>query len=149
MRDNISSIQLKRAIAPVVGAADNVASVSQIIDRQGFDSLAFLIALGAIADVDATFTVLVEHGDNAALSDAAAVPDAELVSQSSNPATAPEVAAGFRFDSDNEVRKIGYLGSRRYVRLTLTPANNTGTWAHSAVAIMGNPEHAPVIQAAS
>lgn len=147
MRDNISNMQLRRAIAPVVGAADNTASVSQIIDRQGYDSAAFLIALGAIADADATFTVLVEHGDNAALSDAAAVPDAELLSQT--PGAVPEVAAGFTFASDNEVRKIGYLGIRRYLRLTITPANNTGTWAHSAVAMLGNPEHAPVIQGAS
>lgn len=147
MRDNISNMQVKRAISPVSGAADNSAQVSQIIDRQGFDSLAFLIATGALADADATFTVLVEHGDDSGLSDAAAVADAELVSQTDG--TAPETAAAFQFDDDNEVRKIGYIGSKRYVRLTITPANNTGAWLIAALAVLMNAEHKPVIQAAA
>ena len=40
--------------------------------------LKFLILTGALADADATFTTLVEHGDAADLSDAAAVPDTQL-----------------------------------------------------------------------
>lgn len=147
MRDNISGKQVKRAISPVSGGANDTPVVSQIIDRQGFDSLGFLIALGSIADADATFTVLVEHGDDSGLSDAAAVADAELVSQTDG--TAPEAAAGFQFDDDNEVRKIGYLGTKRYVRLTITPANNTGAWLVSALAVLENAEHKPVIQAAA
>lgn len=147
MRDNISNMQVKRAISPVSGAADNTAQVSQIIDRQGFNSLAFLIALGSIADADAVFTTLVEHGDASNLSDAAAVSDSELVSQTDG--TAPEAAAGFQFDDDNEVRKIGYIGPKRYVRLTITPANNTGAWLVAALAVLMNAEHKPVIQAAA
>ena len=146
MRDSISNIQVKRAISPVSGAADNVASVSQIIDRQGYDSLAFIILTGAVADADATFAVLVEHDDVVGFGTASAVADADLISQSS---AAPEAAAGFQFDDDNEVRKIGYIGDKRYVRLTITPANNSGAWLHGAVAILGRPEHAPVIQAAA
>jgi hypothetical protein len=149
MRDNISNFQVKRAISPVSGAADNTARVSQIIDVQGYDSLAFLILTGAIADSDATFTVLIEHGDASDLSDAAAVADDELVKQDASSATAPEAQAGFQFDDDNEVRKIGYLGSKRYVRLTITPANNTGAWLIAAVALLGNAEQKPVIQAAA
>ena len=34
----------------------------------------------------------------------------------------PEAAAGFQFDSDNQVRKLGYVGNKRYTRLTITPA---------------------------
>lgn len=147
MRDNISNMQVKRAISPVSGGANDTPVVSQIIDRQGFDSLAFLIATGSVADADATFTVLVEHGDDSGLSDAAAVADAELVSQTNG--TAPEAAASFQFDDDNEVRKIGYLGTKRYVRLTITPANNTGAWLVSALAVLENAEHKPVIQAAA
>lgn len=145
MRDNISNIQVKRAISPVSGAASDAAQVSQIIDRQGYDSLAFLIATGTISDADATFTVLVQDGDDSGLSDAAAVADSELVSQTDG--TAPETAAAFSFSSDDQVRKIGYLGIKRYVRLTLTPANNTGAWLIAAMAVLGNAEVKPVIQA--
>lgn len=143
MRDNISNIQLKRAISPV-SVADNTAQVSQIIDRQGFDSLGFLIATGSLADADATFTVLVEEGDAANLSDAAAVADADLVSQTSG--TAPETAASFTFAADDQVRKIGYIGSKRYVRLTITPAANASAAVLCAVAILSRAEHKPVIQ---
>ena len=128
----------KRAISPVSGGADNTASVSQIIDRQGFESLEFVIATGSVADADATFTTLVEHGDAANLSDAVAVPDADLLGT--------EAAAGFQFDDDNEVRKIGYKGTKRYVRLTITPASNTGAWLHGAVALLGNARREPATQ---
>lgn len=146
MRDSISSIQVKRALSPV-SVSDNTAQVSQIIDRQGYDSLAFLILIGSVADTDATFAVLVEDGDAANLSDAAAVADADLISQLSG--TAPETAAGFQFDDDNEVRKIGYRGTKRYVRLTITPTNNASAAVVAAVAVLGHPEFAPVIQAAA
>jgi hypothetical protein len=146
MRDLISNIQVKRALSPV-SVADNTAQVSQIIDRQGYDSLSFLILTGSLADADVTFTVLVEEGDNSALSDAAAVADADLITQTSG--TAPETAAGFQFDDDNEVRKIGYRGTKRYVRLTITPANNASAALLAAVAILGHAEHAPVVQAAA
>jgi hypothetical protein len=135
MIDTTRRFVLKRAISPVSGAADNTASVSQIIDKAGFDSLVFAILLGAIADADATFTPLVEHGDAANLSDAVAVPDEALIGQGSG---APEVDAAFIFSSDDQVRKIGYRGSKRYVRITITPAANTGAWLHGVVAVLGH-----------
>lgn len=134
MKDLMNNIHVTRAISPV-SVADNTAQVSQIIDRRGYESLTFLIATGSIADVDATFVVLVEAGDAANLSDAAAVPDTELIGT--------EVLAGFQFDDDNETRKIGYLGIKRYVRLTITPANNASAAVLSAVAVLGHPSLVP------
>lgn len=148
MRDSISNWQVKRAISPV-SVADTTAQVSQIIDRQGYDSLAFLILTGSIADADATFTVLVEDGDNSALSDAAAVADANLISQDTTSASTPEALAGFQFDDDNEVRKIGYRGDKRYVRLTITPVANASAAVLAAVAVLSRGELKPVIQAAA
>lgn len=144
MRDLISNIQVKRALSPV-SVADNTAQVSQIIDRQGYDSLSFLIATGSLADADATFTVLVEEGDVSNLSDAAAAADADLISQTYG--TAPETAASFTFAADDNVRKIGYRGTKRYVRLTITPALNASAALLAVIAVLGSPEHAPVVQA--
>lgn len=135
MRDLYSNISCQRALSPV-SVADNTAQVSQIIDRAGYDSLCFVIALGSIADADVTFTVLIEDGDNSALSDNAAVVDAEL--------NGLESAAAFQFDSDNLVRKIGYAGAKRYVRMTITPANNASAALLSAVAILANPQQLPL-----
>ncbi|WP_201750185.1 hypothetical protein [Tautonia marina] len=137
---------MKRAISPV-SVSDNTAQVSQIIDRQGFDSLMFAIAIGSVADADVTFTTLLEESDNSDLSSGNAVADADMTSQTYG--TAPETAASFQFDDDNEVRKIGYLGNKRYVRLTITPANNASAALLAAVAILGHAGQKPVTQSAS
>lgn len=128
MRDLYNSIEIRRALSPA-SVADTTPQVSQIIDRQGFDSLVFAIATGSLADADATFTVLVEEGDAANLSDAAAVADGDL--------NGTEALASFLFSDDDKVRKIGYRGIKRYVRMTITPANNASAALLSAVAILG------------
>lgn len=135
MKDLHNNIKVSRAISPAVGT-DNTAFVSQIIDRQGYESLEFLIATGSLADADATFTVLVEDGDASDLSDNAAVADTGLLGT--------EAAASFTYANDDSVKKIGYCGNKRYVRLTITPANNTGNAAISAVAVQGHANMAPV-----
>lgn len=134
MKDLHNNIHVKRAISPV-SVADNTAAVSEIIDMQGFQSLEFVIATGSIADADATFAVLVEDGDASNMADAAAVADANLLGT--------EALAGFQFDDDNEVRKIGYVGSKRYVRLTITPTGNASAALLSAVAVLGHPASVP------
>lgn len=115
-RDLLNNLHPVRALSPVATPVDNTPQVTQIIDMYGAKALLFAIATGALPDADATFTVLVEHGDVANLSDAAAVPDADLLGT--------EALASFTFADDDETRKIGYIGRKRYVRLTITPAAN-------------------------
>lgn len=147
MRDFAHNIQVKRVLSPVATPADNTAQVGQIIDRLGYGGLTYLIAIGAVPDADATFTALLEEGDAANLSDAAAVADADMISQTSG--TAPETAASFRYDSDDQVRKLGYVGNKRYTRLTITPALNASATLLAAVAVLSEPDSAPVTQAAA
>lgn len=128
MRDFMNRINVRRAISPAAAVTDNTAFVSQIIDCAGYDGLVFVINLGSLADVDATFVVLIEDGDNSALSDNAAVVDAKL--------TGTELLAGFTFAEDNKLREIGYVGNKRYVRMTITPSGNTGNIFLSAIAIL-------------
>jgi hypothetical protein len=97
--------------------------------------LSFVIATGSIADADATFAVTVDHGDQANLSDAAAVPAGELVGTTA--------LAGFNFGDDDETRKLGYVGSKRYVRLTITPTGNAAAALMSAIAVLGRPLYSP------
>jgi hypothetical protein len=134
MRDLARNIDPIRAISPV-SVADNTPAVSQIIDRRGYDSLTFVIATGSIADADATFTVLVEEDDASGFGTATAVADADLIGT--------EALAGFKFDDDNETRKIGYVGNKRYVRMTITPANNASAALLTAIAVLGHPSIAP------
>ncbi|MEW5725872.1 MAG: hypothetical protein AB1896_22365 [Thermodesulfobacteriota bacterium] len=135
MHELRNNVEVRRAISPVVGV-DNTPLVSQIIDKGLYRALEFVIATGTLADADATFTTLVEHGDAANLSDAAAVPDADLIGT--------EAGASFDIADDDSVFKIGYKGSKRYVRLTITPANNTGNAPVAAVALLARGMSAPV-----
>ena len=134
MKDLASNIDVKRVISPV-SVADNTAQVGQIIDRRGFDSVTFLIATGSVADADTTFTVLLEESDDSGMSGGNAVADADLIGT--------EALAGFQFDDDNECRKLGYVGNKRYLRLTITPANNASAAILAAVAVLGHPSLAP------
>lgn len=149
MRDLLNLIQFKRGVSPFATAADNTAVVSQIIDRRGFDSAGFVIATGSLPDADATFTVLLEHGDVSNLSDAAAVDDAELISQDPSSASTPEVVAAFAFAADDNIRKIGYRGTKRYLRLTITPAANASASLICVIGVLGDAEFQPVTQAAA
>ena len=146
MRDTINDVQVKRVISPV-SVSDNTAQVGQIIDRQGYDGLAYLIAIGSVADPDATFTVLLEESDDSGMSGSNAVDDAEMLSQTVG--VAPETAASFQFDSDNQVRKLGYIGNKRYTRLTITPAANGSAAVFGAQALLSHAEIKPVVQATS
>ena len=135
MLDQTSELKISRAIAPPAAApTGTTAIVSTIVDTAGFGSLTFALSLGSIADADATFTVLVEDGDDSALGDNVAVDDAYLIGVEATP---------FLFSDDNKVWKIGYIGPKRYVRVTVTPAANSGDFAHSAVWIQGHPRKGP------
>jgi hypothetical protein len=126
--DYHSDMEPRRAISPVT-VSDNTAQVSQIIDLQAVAYLEFVLSTASLADADATFTVLVEHGDQANLSDAAAAPDSDLLGL--------EADASFTFAADDSVRSIGYRGAKRYVRLTVTPALNALGATFGAVALCG------------
>lgn len=130
-----NNIKLSRAISPVAAVTDNTAYVSEILDTANFASNELIIQLGALADVDATFNVLLEEGDNAALSDNSAVADADMIGT--------EALAGFNYGDDNETRKLGYIGSKRYIRATITPANNTGNVFLSASWLQAGARLAP------
>lgn len=134
MQDLFNSINPKRAISPV-SVGDNTAQVSQIIDRQGFDSVTFVIASGSLADADATFAVTIDEGNQSNLSDASAVAAADLLGTTA--------LASFTFSDDDKVFKLGYRGYKRYVRITITPTGNASAALLSAVAILGHPALTP------
>ena len=119
MRDLLNGLDFKRGLSPVAATTDNTAYVSQILDMQGDDGAVFAILTGSLADADATFTVLAQEGAQSNLSDATDVADDDLVGT--------EALAGFTFAGDDKVFKLGFRPSgKRYKRVTITPANNSG-----------------------
>lgn len=141
MKDSLSGTLAQVALAPKI-VANNDAQIGAIIDRQGFRSLAFVIAIGAIADADAGFSVTVEHGNSADLSDGEAVPEAMLLGSDTD--EGPLLASGFGAGAAGEARGIGYVGGKRYVRLTVTPANNADDAAFAVLALLGHGQIEPV-----
>ena len=107
---NQISVGVGIALTAVADGADVVGS---IIDMQGCNALEFVFQVGEYTD--GSVTPLIEEGDNAALSDAAAVADTDLLGTE---AAAALSAAG--------VSNVGYIGNKRYVRATaVTAAGST------------------------
>jgi hypothetical protein len=136
MKDLHNSVHPVPLIAPVAARTDNTAIVSSIIDRRGYESCELVILTGTNTDINATFAVLVEDGNDSSLNDNAAVADSQLLGT--------EALAGFTFADDVECRKIGYVGDKRYVRVTVTPTgNDSGNIFLAGIALLGHPNIGP------
>ncbi|MBX5179923.1 hypothetical protein HJB77_27265 [Rhizobium lentis] len=125
MRDLVHNIGVKTAIAPAVQAA---AADGAGIDLKGFGSVAFAINTGAIVGAGDFGVKVQESDDNVTFNDAPA-----SVVIGSVPAT---LAAANAY-------KLGYIGYKRYTRLSLTKAGGTSI-ALGAVAVLGNAASRPV-----
>jgi len=134
MRDMANNVTPKPVLAPAVGT-DDTPLVGAIIDRLGYDSLTYLIQTGTLADAGATWTALLEESDAANMDGAEAVADADLIGT--------EALASLTQANDGVCRKLGYVGNKRYTRLTLTPSGNAGNAPISAMALLGMPYSRP------
>jgi hypothetical protein len=130
MRDSVHNEIYLVAIPPVV-VADNTAQVGAWIDRSGAQSLSFAILTGTLADADATFALTMEDADAADQSDHAAV-------DTSNVNLVENGIQSFTHANGNTTFKVGYIGDKQFVRITITPASNSGNAALAAVAKLGN-----------
>jgi hypothetical protein len=133
-----NNIKVSRAISPVAALTNaDTPIVSQILDTANFMANELVIQIGANTDTNATFTVLLEEGDNSALSDNTGVVDADMLGT--------EILAGFDYSDDNETRKLGYKGTKRYIRATITPSgNNSGDVFVAALWIQAGARVAPI-----
>lgn len=136
MRDLYNNIEVRRGLSPQKQTSSSTAFVSEIIDMRGFKSLVWCILLGSLTDADMTAVVLMEHSDDSGLSGSTTVPDSQM--------DPTEAIAGFDFADDDTVRKIGYVGEKRYVRLTITPtSNDAGDMNIGVMALMGDADRRP------
>ena len=124
------------ATIPSVSVSNNTAQVGTIIDLAadltpasvdtgGYDGLDYVFNIGAFADSDAIFTPLVEDSDDG--STFTAVDDTFLLGT--------EAGATFTIANLNSCKRIGYIGSKRYVRLTVTPSANSGATVFGVIAL--------------
>lgn len=133
-RDLMNHLHPVVAIAPQV-ATDATAITSLVIDTAGYGAACFIIALGTAAAATITGTVLLEESDNSDFSASNAVADEQM--------NGTEALAGFVADDDLVCKKIGYVGSKRYIRMTVTPTSNDDNLPISAIAVLGMAESQP------
>lgn len=136
MKDLHNTLKRTNVISPI-SQAGNAAMVGAIIDRQGYESLEFTITLGTITTAGTAYTALLEESDAANMAGSNAVADADLIGT--------EALASFVDSEVNTTKGLGYKGNKRYVRLTVTPAGNTGASTMGAVAIQGSGAIKPAI----
>jgi hypothetical protein len=126
----VNNLTVEQAIGPLTQTGDAVIT-GAIIDTRDCQHVAFYILAGALATDAATFAVSIQHGDAANLSDATTADVACLVGSFAG--------AGFTGTADNTTRKLGYSpgkgAGRRYCRLVITPAGNTGAALLTALAV--------------
>lgn len=128
-----ANVKISKALA-LTAVSGNGATAGSIIDTQGFGNTEFAIISGTLTD--GTYTPSLTEGDDSALGDGATVAAAEILGTIA--------LATFALTDDNTVKKIGYKGNKRYVRLTITASVVTTGGLIGAIAIQGDPQSAPV-----
>ncbi len=127
-RDFVNSVNTVNLLPPGTTVTNaNTAFVSNILDTAGYEGVTLVILAGALTDANATFATTVEHGDNSALADTAVPAASDTVGLAS---------ASLTFADDNRSKKFGYVGSKRYVRVTVTPTGNDAGAATFAIAAL-------------
>lgn len=110
--------------------ASDTTTAGVIIDTLSFESVEFILKTGAVTAGDVT--ALIEDGDDAGLSDAAAVADQFLLG----------TEAATILNAANGNSRIGYNGKKRYVRLSAV-TDNSANLEVGAIAVLGAPLDAP------
>jgi len=100
-----------------------------IVDTARYEGLEFTFLN---ATITADVVALVEHGDDSGLADAETVPADLILGQTANP---------FSLSTDDAAQSIGYIGKKRYVRITLGGGASNG--ATSITSIKWGAHHKP------
>lgn len=129
---------LHNTLAPLVGFAPVVetgttAHSTPVIDTSLYSAVEFYFITGTLEDTNATFAVSVAGGDvvdstGTTITDSAAITTAsEFIGSTTD--------ASFQYDDDNEIHKLGYVGSSRYIIVTVTPSGNSGNAPIACMAV--------------
>ena len=111
--------QLAFNVAAITSDTTTTGNIIDVSDADGGVNFTFFSG----AYTDGSYVLLVEEGNDSGLSDAAAVDDLQLVAQDTSSATAPE--AQTTIAAANKIKRIGYRGSKRYVRLSIVSTSTS------------------------
>ena len=126
------SKQIKKSIFAVNATAisNNTTVAGNVIDLNGFNSLTIDLFVGA--RTDGTYTPLIQDSNNG--TDFVDVADEFLIETEVNTA----------ISTANTIKSIGYVGSKRYVKVSTEQSLVTTGATVGAIAILGHPNKSPV-----
>jgi hypothetical protein len=150
-RDNHSGSKFVQHLANA--AYTSTQTPSSGVDTQGFASIDFMIDIGTITNIAASptpsWTFKLQESDSQS-SGFADVTDSNqvIIGSSQSPITTPNASTGVFLtiddaSEDGKIYRIGYLGTKRYVRCVATAAEVPGSTPMSITAILSHPANAP------
>jgi hypothetical protein len=142
-KDDQSNMDARVAV-PNTAISGNGTTNGNIIDTKGYGALTFLVVGGTLTD--GTYTPLIKDSDDSGMSGEAAVTDDFLVT-TDDADTAPETSAALAAATDdNIVKRIGYVGHKRYVTCDIVASGVTTGGNVSVIAVLSDPQDLPVDQ---
>lgn len=135
MFDTKNNLKMARALSPAA-ITSNTTTNGTVVDRLDYQSLTLALVSSTITD--GTFTPVLKESDTGAFGgEENDVADADLLGT--------EAAAVFVAADDNTLKTLGYIGQKRYVRLSIVTTGVTSGGTIGAVAVLGDPHVAPVV----
>ena len=124
MFDLVNNIAVEESIAPAAQTA-NVNGTG--IDLRGYNAVAVIVDAGTITD--GTHAISLEESDDDSTYTAVAASDLQ---------------GSFSNVASNTPQKVGYIGTKRYIRAVATVSGATTGGVYGVAVIKGRPEVAPV-----
>lgn len=122
----------QKAMQSLVPASRTATANGTGVDIEGYKSAMAVIDAGAISGTDPAFTFELQESDDNSTYTAVAAADLQ--------GAEPVVESG------SEIHQVGYIGTKRYLRVALKTVGGTSTptLLCSADIVLGNPDTAPV-----
>lgn len=133
----MASQDLKSSVASEVALdfqtiSSDTTTVGNIIDTQGFESATFSLVTGALTDGDYALTI--EDGEDSGLSDGSAVNSDFLIG----------ALPAFTDDGDDNLSlDLGYVGKKRYVRVSIVSTNTSSGAVIGSMVMKGHKASRP------
>ena len=140
MHDLHNNCRSKRVIAPVAIGA-NATKTGAIIDRQGYSGVEFIAAYGAVTTTGTIVTLVVFDGD--VTGTMTSVADANLLGTEALASLPVQATARTSEVGKNVSKRVGYKGTKRYVRVDAISTGTTSVGCVSVAALLHSPSSAP------
>lgn len=137
LKSNIATVLMKEPVdmAGTTGA-------SSLLDTAGFNGVEVDVIIGELTGIGTSnyLTPVLQECDTTEGDDFAAVDEADMIGTFTKVDAAAE---------DSLIQRVGYIGSKRYVRVNLVYTGTITAGIVGVVGVLGHPGKAPVIDPAA